>query len=220
MDPNLLKHIEYFLEPNSQVRSPSRRPGADPPAALEEDMSGARGASGANASQTDGDLSGQQQRRFDPAGAAASSSSQSFWDIAGLNVDSAMGSPSTAPTSLSFESFAQTAPAAAKPQQSRPQQMFGQGSRVILPPRPPKSKTGHERKRTKLSTESTPFDNVDYWLQFDNEEGATGEASSAELSHQKGKEMQQSPQQSQQQHQSQRRQQPQQQQPEQQQIQR
>lgn len=26
MDPNLLKHIEYFLEPNSQVRTPPRCP--------------------------------------------------------------------------------------------------------------------------------------------------------------------------------------------------
>lgn len=58
---------------------------------------------------------------------------------------------------------------------------------MILPPRPPKSKAGHERKRTKLSTESTPFDSVDYWLQFDNEEG-TGDGSHIELSHQKAKE--------------------------------
>lgn len=158
-------------------------------------MTGARYASVANISQTGGDLGGQQQRRFDPA--AASGSSQSFWDVAGLNVDSTLDSPSTAPSSLSFEPFAQPAPASAKPPQSRQQQVFGQGSRVILPPRPPKSKTGHERKRTKLSTESTPFDNVDYWLQFDNEEGAAAEASLSELSHQKGKDTQQAAQQSQ-----------------------
>lgn len=198
MDPNLLKHIEYFLEPNSQVRTPSRCSGAEC-ASLGEDMSTWRRFSGADTPQTQtADLNGQQQRRFDPT--AAGHSPQGFWDMTGLNVDSGLGSPSSAPTSLSFESFAQPAtPAVNKPQQSRPQQMSGQGSRVILPPRPPKSKTGHERKRTKLSTESTPFDNVDYWLQFDNEEGAAAEASNAELNHQKGKGVQPSPQLSQQQ---------------------
>lgn len=164
-------------------------------------MSGRRVDSGANASQTGGDLNGQQQRRFDPA-AAAGTSPQSLWDITGLNVDSGLGSPSSAPTNMSFETFAQSSPTTPKPQQARSQPMFGQGSRVILPPRPPKSKTGHERKRTKLSTESTPFDNVDYWLQFDNEEGAQGDAGSSELSHQKGKEVQQPPHQQQQQQQA------------------
>lgn len=152
----------------------------------------------ANPSQTD-DLTGQQQRRFDPA--SSGTSPQNFWDIAGsLNVDSALASPSSAPTSLSFESFGQPTPAPNRPNQPRSQQGFGQGSRVILPPRPPKSKAGHERKRTKLSTESTPFDNVDYWLQFDNEEG-TGDGTNAELSHQKAKEARRSQQQQQQQQQ-------------------
>lgn len=158
-------------------------------------------APAANASQTD-DFTGQQQRRFDPA--SSSTSPQNFWDIAGsLNVDSALASPSSAPTSLSFESFGQPTPLPSRPHQPRSQQSFGQGSRVILPPRAPKSKAGHERKRTKLSTESTPFDNVDYWLQFDNEEGA-GDGAHAELSHQKAKDAKrpQSQQQSQQDEQS------------------
>jgi hypothetical protein len=124
-----------------------------------------------------------------------------FWDIAGLTAESPLGSPSNATTGFSFESFGQP-PVPATPnkphqhqqqqqqqQQQRPQ-MFGQTSRVILPPRPPKSKGGHERKRTKLSAESTPFDDVNYWIQFDNEEG-TGEAGGPELNHQKGKEAQQ-----------------------------
>lgn len=138
-----------------------------------------------------GDLdSQQQQRRFNSA--ASTSSTANFWDPAGLNVDSGLGSPSSAPTSLSFESFGQSAPTTTKAQSpTRSQQPFGQGSRVILPPRPPKSKAGHERKRTKLSTETTPFDNVDYWIQFDNDEGAVGEAVSPELSHQKAKDAQQ-----------------------------
>ncbi|KAJ0108166.1 hypothetical protein J7T55_000131 [Diaporthe amygdali] len=156
MDPNLLRHIEYFLEPNGQ---------------------------------TD-DLESQQQRRFNQP--AANNSAQNFWDIAGLPSDSGLGSPSSAPGTLNFDAFGQssnTTNAPNRTQQQR-QQSFGQGSRVILPPRAPKPKAGHERKRTKLSTESTPFDNVDYWIQFDNEEG-TGDAGGSDLSHQKGKEAQQ-----------------------------
>lgn len=154
-------------------------------------------APAANTSQTD-DFTGQQQRRFDPA--SSNTSPQNFWDISGsLNVDSALASPSSAPTSLSFESFGQPTPAPNRPNQPRSQPNFGQGSRVILPPRPPKSKAGHERKRTKLSTESTPFDNVDYWLQFDNEEGS-GDGANAELNHQKSKEAKRPQQQQQSQH--------------------
>lgn len=147
--------------------------------------------SGTDAAQP-GDLEDQQQRHFNSAG--STSSTANLWDLAGLNVNSALGSPSSAPTSLSFESFGQSPPNAAKSNPpSRSQQPFAQASRVILPPRSPKSKIGHERKRTKLSTESTPFDNVDYWIQFDNEEGAVREAGSPELSHQKAKETQQQP---------------------------
>lgn len=171
MDPNLLRHIEYFLEPNSQTDDPD----------------------------------GQQQRRIFNQPAATTPLNPNFWDIAGLTAESPLGSPSNATTGFSFESFGQP-PVPATPnkphqhqqhqhqqqqqqQQQRPQ-MFGQTSRVILPPRPPKSKGGHERKRTKLSAESTPFDDVNYWIQFDNEEG-TGEAGGSELNHQKGKEAQQ-----------------------------
>lgn len=143
--------------------------------------------------QTD-DLESQQQRRFNQN--ASANSAQNFWDIAGLPSDSGLGSPSSAPGNLNFDAFGQASNQPNRTQQR--QQMLGQGSRVILPPRGPKPKSGgHERKRTKLSTESTPFDNVDYWIQFDNEEGA-GEPGGSDLSHQKGKEAQQQQQQQQQ----------------------
>jgi len=47
--------------------------------------------------------------------------------------------------------------------------VFGQ-ARQILPTRTPRVRDGHERKRSKLSTDATPFDSVDYWIQFDNED--------------------------------------------------
>lgn len=146
----------------------------------------------ADQAQTD-DLESQQQRRFNQN--ASANSAQNFWDIAGLPSDSGLGSPSSAPGNLNFDAFGQASNQPNRTQQR--QQMLGQGSRVILPPRGPKPKSGHERKRTKLSTESTPFDNVDYWIQFDNEEGA-GEPGGSDLSHQKGKEAQQQQQQQQQ----------------------
>ena len=147
----------------------------------------------ADQAQTD-DLESQQQRRYNQN--ASSNSAQNFWDIAGLPSDSGLASPSSAPGGLNFDSFGQSVNQPNRPQQR--QQMPGQGSRVILPPRAPKPKAGHERKRTKLSTESTPFDNVDYWIQFDNDEGA-GEPGGTDLSHQQGKEAQQQQQQQQQQ---------------------
>ncbi|KAJ2906501.1 Sterol regulatory element-binding protein 1 [Zalerion maritima] len=49
--------------------------------------------------------------------------------------------------------------------------------KTALPTRAPPHRTreGHERKRSKLSTETaTQFDSVDYWLDFENDEGANG----------------------------------------------
>lgn len=148
----------------------------------------------ADQAQTD-DLESQQQRRFNQN--ASANSAQNFWDIAGLPSDSGLGSPSSAPGNLNFDAFGQSPSQPNRTQQQQQQQMLGQSSRVILSPRAPKPKAGHERKRTKLSTESTPFDNVDYWIQFDNEEGA-GDPGGSDLSHQKGKEAQQQQQQQQQ----------------------
>lgn len=205
MDPNLLKQIEYFLEPNSQVSLASESfccsiINQDTGKRYENGMTKLVHCS--HTSQTSHPDSQQQQHRF--AAAAASSSSGSapnFWDIAGLNVDSGLGSPSS-PASLSFESFGQSTNAKSPHQQQQQQQQQPRtmtsgpestpSSRVILPPRPPRTKAGHERKRTKLSTETTPFDNVDYWIQFDNEEDAEAGAGSSGLTHEKSKAMQSS----------------------------
>lgn len=186
MDPELLSQIEYFLDPRDQVRLPlSQRPSFFYPSNTTPSYVGAD-----HHIQT-GRLEDQQQPRYNPA-AGSNASTQNIWDQTGANLDSGLGSPSTAPTNLSFESTQQSTPTTHKPSpNSIPQPTSEQGPRVILEARAPKSKSGHERKRTKLSTESTPFDNVDYWIQFDNEEGAADEPLSPELSHQKAKEAQQ-----------------------------
>lgn len=63
----------------------------------------------------------------------------------------------------------------------RQRSIYTQGPRTLVPTRTPKppSREKPERKRSKLSTDSTPFDSVDYWLQFDNE-GTIPEETSAE----------------------------------------
>ncbi|KAK1767720.1 helix-loop-helix DNA-binding domain-containing protein [Phialemonium atrogriseum] len=99
----------------------------------------------------------------------------SMWDMNALAADpGAAGSSSTGPGSLSLESFAQSSPSTAptslsmNPAMAR-QPMLGQPGQV-LPTRTARLRDGHERKRSKLSTEANPFDSVDYWIQFDNEE--------------------------------------------------
>jgi hypothetical protein len=44
-------------------------------------------------------------------------------------------------------------------------------SRPIRPARGPSSRDTHERKRSRLSTDSTtPLDSVDYWIDFDKDD--------------------------------------------------
>lgn len=96
-----------------------------------------------------------------------------LWDP-GLNVDTAglSVSPSTAPTSLSLDSVTQPPPARGLTNLSQRDLAGlpgGQGSQV-LPARGLTSRDGHERKRSRLSSESTPLDSVDYWIDFDKDD--------------------------------------------------
>lgn len=40
-----------------------------------------------------------------------------------------------------------------------------------LPARTPHAKGEHERKRSKLGNDASPFDSVEYWMRFDNDDG-------------------------------------------------
>ncbi|KAJ9151323.1 HLH-domain-containing protein [Pleurostoma richardsiae] len=150
MDPNLLRHIEYFSVPNNQTVNLS---GSPPPQQAQQ---------------------------------------SSIWDAAALSADAgATESPSTAPTTLSLDSYAQqsTAPTSLSLNNSQRQpSLYNQPSRNILPTRGARSRDGHERKRTRLSTtDATPFDSPDYWLQFDTEEGLFENTSPDGLDKTKGK---------------------------------
>ncbi|EOO01818.1 putative helix-loop-helix dna-binding domain-containing protein [Phaeoacremonium minimum UCRPA7] len=133
MDPNFLRHIDYFSVPNNQTNN--------------------RTGSSTTPAQT-----------------------SNLWDTTTLNPDPpTTESPSTAPTTLSLDSFAQpsTAPSSLSFNKNSARQSYnGLGSRTILPTRTPKPRENRDRKRTKLSTDATPFDNVDYWIQFDEQQEA------------------------------------------------
>ena|SRR3569833_208632 len=90
-----------------------------------------------------------------------------------------LGQPSTAPTNMSFS-----------PRLSQPSQFGavteGSGSTA----KAPRAKDGHDRKRMRTNSGMMPYDSVDYWLQFDNEEtspDATGTDHSKANVNKKGK---------------------------------
>lgn len=51
-----------------------------------------------------------------------------------------------------------------------------------MPMRAPRSRDGHEKKRSRLGSDATPFDSVDYWIQFDNEDSLADIPEGTELS--------------------------------------
>ncbi|KAK0743136.1 hypothetical protein B0T18DRAFT_328731 [Schizothecium vesticola] len=111
MDPDPLRHLEFFSVPNNQTINPV-------------------------------------DQSFGLGGPPTTQPPTTLWDTA-MGMGSAPSGPSSA---VSFDPMAQSSP-----------------SRTI-PLRPPRSRDGHERKRSRIADTTTPFDSVDYWIQFDNDE--------------------------------------------------
>ncbi|KAI6353731.1 hypothetical protein MCOR25_008902 [Pyricularia grisea] len=140
MDPNLLRHMEYFTVPNAQTSNAAER--------------------AANLTRSSG--TGQPYPLWNPS-------------TLGADIDFSFN-PQGLEGMGSFGAFEQpqdqdnSGTAFEPPQRQR--SIYTQGPRTLVPTRTPKppSREKPERKRSKLSTDSTPFDSVDYWLQFDNEE--------------------------------------------------
>ncbi|EJT80122.1 hypothetical protein GGTG_00126 [Gaeumannomyces tritici R3-111a-1] len=140
MDPNLMRHIEYFSVPNNQTGKSIDRAGASRPAAPQP-------------------LSPWNTSSLDPANQQHSTASFEAYQQA---QNQAVGG-------ISFD----------PPERQRP--LYSQGPRQILPTRTSNpARDRHDRKRSKLSTDATPFDSVDYWLQFDNNEEGIPEESAAD----------------------------------------
>ncbi len=98
-----------------------------------------------------------------------------FWETAALIVDgTAAESPTTMPASLSMPSFGplSTVPSSLsfRPTASPTVPDSPTAARTILRTRAPRTREGHERKRSRLGSGVTPYDSIDYWLEFDNEE--------------------------------------------------
>ncbi|QBZ62689.1 hypothetical protein PoMZ_11574 [Pyricularia oryzae] len=148
MDPNLLRHMEYFTVPNAQTRNAAER--------------------AANLTRSSG--TGQPYPLWNPS-------------TLGADIDFSFNPEGLG--GMGFGAFEQpqyqnnSSTAFEPPQRQR--SIYTQGPRTLVPTRTPKppSREKPERKRSKLSTDSTPFDSVDYWLQFDNE-GTIPEETSAE----------------------------------------
>ncbi|KAK4150324.1 hypothetical protein C8A00DRAFT_37079 [Chaetomidium leptoderma] len=113
-----------------------------------------------------------------PLSAETSAQPPSLWDATGLSVDAGLAiSPSTAPTAPSLDSVARPSPrtglATMSPGFSSISGLPAQGtqSRPVLPARGPRSRDGHERKRSRLSIdELTPLDSINYWMDFDKDD--------------------------------------------------
>ncbi|KAL1864513.1 hypothetical protein VTK73DRAFT_5816 [Phialemonium thermophilum] len=111
---------------------------------------------------------------FDSSGSQTNRSSSTSWGTNALPPDAgATGPASTAPSSLSLESFDQpsvsTAPTSLSMQPPSARSSVS-GSSKPTPHARQHRRDSHPRKRSKLSTESSPLDSVDYWIKFDNEE--------------------------------------------------
>ncbi|TLS23848.1 hypothetical protein PpBr36_08572 [Pyricularia pennisetigena] len=151
MDPNLLRHMEYFTVPNAQTSNAAER--------------------AANLTRSSG--TGQPYPLWNPS-------------TLGADIDFSFN-PQGLEGLGSFGAFEQSqdqnnSGTAFEPPQ-RQRSIYTQGPRTLVPTRTlkPPSREKPERKRSKLSTDSTPFDSVDYWLQFDNE-GTIPEETGAEAS--------------------------------------
>ncbi|KAL8418754.1 hypothetical protein RB594_002096 [Gaeumannomyces avenae] len=120
-------------------------------------------------------------KSIDRAGASRPAAPQplSPWNTSSLDPANQQNS------AASFEAYQQAQNQAAggisfdPPERQRP--LYSQGPRQILPTRTSNpARDRHDRKRSKLSTDATPFDSVDYWLQFDNNEEGIPEDSAAD----------------------------------------
>jgi hypothetical protein len=163
MDPNTLRQLGFFTVPNNQVQS------------LQDAATSLASPSPFSpANETDQTVNpidqtfGLRDGQSDP--------SSPFWDTTtSAGVQGVSNTVTAAPASLSLDFLLQPDPPSDQDRSSvrRPTSARSSVSgthRQILPTRPPRTRDGHERKRSKLSTEATPFDSLDYWMQFDNED--------------------------------------------------
>ncbi|KAK4643514.1 hypothetical protein QC761_407470 [Podospora bellae-mahoneyi] len=115
-----------------------------------------------------------------------------IWDTTGMGLAGGISmSPSTAPTPLSLDSIAQPSSLTGFNSISPGISSASQASAHSRQPRPVLPARGvrrdaHERKRSRLSMDATPLDSVDYWLDFDKDEGLASIPEGVEASRREG----------------------------------
>jgi hypothetical protein len=110
--------------------------------------------------------------------AGTSVQQSAVWDPSALGLDAGLSPATTAPTTLSLDSTTQpssmTGLSTVSGGLSSASQSQGVQQRTVLPAHGPRSRDGHERKRSRLSTDATTsLESVDYWLDFDKDDGLT-----------------------------------------------
>ena len=166
MDPDALRQLGFFTVPNNQVQSFQ-----DPASVLTSP------SSFSSATDTEQTVNPVDQSFGLTDGQPAQPGS--LWDTNPVTSSRDQGLANrgqAAPSSLSLDFLLQPNSPSEQDRASVRQPSSGRSSvsgqhRQILPTRPPRTRDGHERKRSKLSTDATPFDSVDYWMQFDNDDG-------------------------------------------------
>jgi len=168
MDPDALRQLGFFTVPNNQVQS-------------FQDAASVLTSPSSFSSATDTEQTvNPVDQTFGLTDGQPGSQSGSLWDPNPNPVTSRdqglANRGAAAPSSLSLDFLLQPNSPSDQDRASLRQPSSGRSSvsgqhRQILPTRPPRTRDGHERKRSKLSTDATPFDSVDYWMQFDNDDG-------------------------------------------------
>ncbi|KAK3316227.1 helix-loop-helix DNA-binding domain-containing protein [Apodospora peruviana] len=151
MDPNSLRHLEFFSVPNNQTVNPVDQP-----------FSLAGASSALPPTLWDAALNPERSAPKGPPSTA----------LPTLSLESLIHTPATTgPTSASPHPSIS----------SRRPSFQGSQSSQGLPTRAPvpRRREGHERKRSRVGAEANPFDSADYWIQFDKED-ALGEIPESE----------------------------------------
>jgi hypothetical protein len=146
MDPNLLKHMDYFAVPNNQTIDLARQN-----ATASSSSAPATATDGIDAPlwdaatlRTDAGLS--DSVSTGPSGASLTSFAQQ----------------STAPTTLSFGSLSGPSPYR--------QSKSGLPGSTPQAAAPPRRRDGHDRKRARVASEAAALESVDYWIHFDDDD--------------------------------------------------
>ncbi|KAK0628977.1 helix-loop-helix DNA-binding domain-containing protein [Bombardia bombarda] len=143
MDPNTLRHLEFFSVPNNQTVN-----SVDQTFTL-------GGGSSAYSSATWNTAQGLNVETGQSSTSSTAPAPMSFGSIAHHPSAPQNGLPNVS---------ANSSPTTRQP-------MFSSPTVQGLPSRAPRKKEGHgrERKRSRLSADATPFDSAEYWMEFDNE---------------------------------------------------